>query len=216
MKKFLMGLALLLALQGCATLQEMEANNRAKNWPRMDQTLAHTWFDVSPDGRQAKVKFDGYQDAAFWATAISLRDTVVNRANVATVVDYMANFYTPPGEDDVLARSYIEAAKSRGHHVRMYRPDVNAAINRITDGGPAAISGVPRGGRAFIDLDNAMIEFDRQGRVVSALSRVSVTQILVGVTVQRYTTIHMGHGIAKAIENSLGNRQLENAYLRTY
>jgi len=136
-----------------------------------------------------------------------------------TPMDYkiaeFLNDYDYDAEGDPLARKYVAIAKARGNVVKSYKPPVNQIIFKNFRH-PA--TNPPTTGKQYrSNLDRALIEFDQSGRIVSFMSRLLMSSSnVLNTEVVQYTTIYLGPKNARALENVLSNRVLEENFLREF
>ncbi len=115
---------------------------------------------------------------------------------------------------DKIAQEYIKVAKSRGNTVKLYKNSINNQIapkivHPFLENGNSAV--MPR-----YDLDPALIEFDKNGRIVSILVRRHYfTSIGNGFVAQDRDTIVILGNTARKMEMSIGNNALDNGYIAT-
>ena len=113
---------------------------------------------------------------------------------------------------DTIARLYIKTAKSRGNKVKLYKTSVNSAMARLAPQGSYASISLKR-----YDLDPALIEFDKNGRIKSALVRRHYFPYLHNKSARahdRDSIILIGETI-RQIEMVVGNATLANGYITT-
>jgi len=113
---------------------------------------------------------------------------------------------------DTIARLYIKTAKARGNKVKLYKTSVNNAIARLAPQGSYADISLKR-----YDLDPALLEFDKQGRIKSALVRRHYFPYLHNKSARahdRDSIVLIGETI-KQIEMRIGNNILANGYITT-
>ena|GEM_PF-2764692 len=127
--------------------------------------------------------------------------------------NYMAG-YAYDSDGDPLAKKYVETAKARGNTVRSYKPAVNQLIAKKFYS-PATSTPMPNT-RTWAGRDRALIEFDKEGRIVSFMSRIVQASRNIGSVVQQYTSIYLGPQNARGLENLLDNRTLADNFLREY
>lgn len=107
--------------------------------------------------------------------------------------------------DDIAAK-YTETAKARGNTVRLYKAPVNETIYKLF----REMEDTPKTIVTLADRDPALIEFSPEGRVVSALIRVSKAAPNLATVRRHYFSriyIDPNH---RYIENNLSNRVLED------
>jgi len=118
--------------------------------------------------------------------------------------------YTDSSRDQI-AKRYIQVAKKRGNTVKMYNSRVNEFLSRKT---PMTAKLTYRGAKRY-NVDNAFIEFDKSGRIVSMLLRKHVYPY-VGQMVSNYRVSHILFGKwGRFVEMKLGNNLLQDGYIAT-
>jgi len=115
---------------------------------------------------------------------------------------------------DKIAQEYIKVAKARGNTVKLYKTFINNQIARkivhpFLENGNSAV--IPK-----YDLDPALIEFDKNGRIVSMLVRRHYfTPIGHGFVAQQRDSIIILGNTARKMEMSISNNTLNNGYIAT-
>jgi hypothetical protein len=109
---------------------------------------------------------------------------------------------------DDIARLYLDAIKERGNTAKLFRAPVNSMI--------ANLISKPRSSFPYYtDWDPALIEYDSNGRVVSALVRfVHVTPAAGYLYLDQVCNI-LFDNFASTIEMNLGNNVLNDNYITT-
>jgi hypothetical protein len=134
--------------------------------------------------------------------------TVVSGTSRATS-SYLSNY---DSSRDKIASIYIKTAKARGHIVKMYKNFVNAKIAKLVRPGVYSDISIKK-----FDLDPCFIEFDKNGRVVSALVRrhyfVSINNR--GLYSHDRDSIILFGKYARLIERLISNDDLANGYITT-
>ncbi len=112
---------------------------------------------------------------------------------------------------DKLARRYIKVAKARGNTVKMYNSRVNEFLSRKT---PMTAKLTYSGPKRY-NIDNAFIEFDKSGRIVSLMLRKHVYP-RIGSMVSNYRITHILFGKwSRFAQMKLGNDMLNDGYIST-
>ena len=123
---------------------------------------------------------------------------------------YAANFFIL---EEPLTQAYIKAAKSRGNIVKLYKKSVSKAIGNATP----AVFQRESGERVFFDWDPALIEFDKNGNIVSVLiqkHRVSEVYSPAHAFLHyRYSIVITGKTASRLIY-TIGNDVLNNGYIK--
>lgn len=208
-------------LSGCAataaikdTYNSMASSGRLTTYAQVvDKTLVDAFYTLSPDGKQQGLSRDlagtGFEIDALTPSAITITRSVGYDANVDSTMARMER-YVYAGESDAIARKYIETAKARGHAVRLYKPRMGLIINRNFKAPYKAAKNTFE----WDDLDNALIEFDAQGKIISFMSRRVQAMVLLGVQTTQYATIYTGPGNARILENVTKNSDFQEYFVR--
>jgi len=114
--------------------------------------------------------------------------------------------------NDEIAKNFIKIAKSRGGTVKLYKTSVNNAISSLIP-----VSSSMYAGKIYnFNLDPALIEFDKNGRVKSMLVRKHGFAEISGFGTfykhHIYSYIVFGN-MAKKIEMGINNNILDNGYI---
>jgi hypothetical protein len=118
--------------------------------------------------------------------------------------------YTDSSRDQI-AKRYIKVAKKRGNTVKMYNSRVNEFLSRKT---PMTAILTYRGVKRY-NVDNAFIEFDKSGRIVSLMLRKHVYP-RIGSMVSNYRITHILFGKwSRFAQMKLGNDMLNDGYIST-
>lgn len=144
-----------------------------------------------------------------WETKVEA-DSVQIQHTEYLFAQSMAHFYektaAADSSVDEVALKYIETAKSRGNTVKQFKSPVNTAIFKMfrdPDDTPKAIA-------VLSDRDPALIEFSPEGRVISALTRVSKAASNMATVRRHYFSRIYLDPNNRWIENNLSNRLLED------
>ena len=151
------GYSILLSVTGCVGIptREETLSNDSKKFS--DQELLSSIYPKF-------IKHDGYEIRYIGSNLIEIKKEIsVSRAfsSDKSIVEYQSVDYST----DQLAKNYVQAAQKRGNVVRLYKSVVNSKI--------ASIFELPRDSfTPKTGLDQALIEFSSNGRMVSILYRV--------------------------------------------
>jgi len=110
---------------------------------------------------------------------------------------------------DKIAQTYSALAKKRGHTVKIYKQNMNLKIAKIMPM-TLEINNEP----SYMNLDKALVEYEKNNRIKSALIRVHTISNYVGWIQYRYTIIIYG-SLARIIESKIGNDTFSNLYITT-
>lgn len=163
----------------------------SKNLPKNEEM---NQFIAKPD----QIILNNYIDKEV-GTSLSLREAVAN---------YISHF---DSSRDEIAKRYINVAKSRGNTVKMYNAKVNDFISRNT---PSTAKLNYKGMKKY-NLDNAFIEFDKNGIIVSMLVRKHVYPTI-GQATSNYRVSQILFGKwSRIIQTRLNNNLLNSGYIST-
>jgi len=124
--------------------------------------------------------------------------------------DYKSKYFvlTEP-----MTQAYIKAAKSRGNIVKLYKNSVSKELGLNS---PSVFSKMD-GDTAVFDWDPALIEFDKEGNIVSFMiqkHKVSyMSKPMRAYLHDRYSVVVMGQ-TAKRLIYTIGNNVLDNGYIK--
>jgi len=111
---------------------------------------------------------------------------------------------------DVIGRAYLAATKERGNIVKMYNSDISDHFVAIVS---KNVEGYSRSIR-HNDWNNALIECNQNGRMVSALVRQNRTHVeLKEAFLDFYSFIVFGDGM-RLFEQTVSNTEINNAFLQ--
>lgn len=151
------GSSIILSVAGCVGMptREEALSNGSKKFS--DQGLLSAIYPKF-------MKHDGYEIRSIGLNVIEVKKEItVSRTlnSEKSIIEYQMVDYS----NDELAKSYVQAAQKRGNVVRLYKPAVNIKIASMFDLPRDVFT--PQTG-----LDQALIEFSSNGRMVSVLYRV--------------------------------------------
>lgn len=159
---------------------------------------------------------------AFYDAKIDLDSVISNRIVIdwymidyfgaaAPNIDYAVNEYLSRynSSNDKIAKVFIANAKANQHTVKMYKKSVNAEISQVI---PSVWGANNYPSRA--DLDTAFIEFDQNGQIVAALSRLHYYSDSLGAAMDHLVSVVSFGNLASIIESEIGNYTLENGFIR--
>lgn len=206
---------LVLFVAGCAAVpQETEEQRTLREIAAsQDPQMVGTWFP-SPFGdyRVTLVERD-------WVTLRRQRPLARLLVDASAVV---GDYARRDSSNDEVAQRYREIAQARGNGVHLHKATLNSAIvnliNPLVPGGDVWIRKAKRD-----DLDAALLEFTKDGRITSALVRIVTIAEKRGNLLDpfpkayAFEDVHIVTGpYARRIEHRIGNRQLEDTYLTTF
>lgn len=219
MKKLFCTFLAALALTGCAGLENFMAEQRVKTYAAADTVLLKDIYTVSPDGKTQTVNPTltqaGYRLNTFQPTMITFKRNVAGGNNMeAALYEFKTNF--PNATEEALAKQYVAAVKARGNTAKLYKTALSQYVAEMVGHPIKHFEGDSRNPASieWYNLQPVIMEFDSQGRLVSLLLHVYQAQASFGAGVTGYSTIYFGRGYMAQIENRLGTRTLENAFVR--
>lgn len=215
------------SLPGCSALSGMmekleasAAQNRLQAYRAVqDKVMLNAFYELSSDGRRygtaSTLQANGFNQEFLKPDAYVLRKTIAYSVSPGEVMQQMAS-YDYDGASDTPAQIYVSTAKKRGNSIRLYKPAMAAHINR-TLGVP--FQHFPATAKTlasveWYDLDNPLVEYDRNGRIVSVMVRAHQMFAGVGADVIMYTSIHFGPNVGRRLENGLRNSLFAEYYIR--
>lgn len=214
-------IATTLMLSGCAgisdSLNSMASSGRLEVYSNVvDKTMVDSFYSLSTDGKlqalPADLSGDKFKIEKLTQSSISISKEIVY--DLLGSLDTSMNTYMYEGESDLLAKKYIATAKKRDNIVRLYKPMMGKIINQNFKQPFTPYKGT----REWYDLDNALIEFDKSGKIVSFMARShqgNSTGVATksGARVFQYTTIYMGPN-ARFLENKTKNSDFQEYFIR--
>jgi len=192
----------------------MASSGRLNTYSKViDKPLVDAFYSLSQDGKQQSLTQDftgtpfRFEDLS--PSSLSISQRIASVGNMSDAISTM-NSYIYEGESDLLAKKYISVAKSRGNIVKLYKPKMGQIINNnfkqpFTPGQQT---------REWYGLDNALIEYDKTGKIVSFMARAHQAITTIGVRVYQYTTIYMGPGNSRHLENNTKNSDFQEYFVR--
>jgi len=127
----------------------------------------------------------------------------------AEEVNIQIDKYVSTVGNDAISARYVRFAKSRGHRVDLYKPNMAVTIRKST-GWKYRIT------KPWVGLDRCLIEFDQDNEVVSMLTRYHTidTSVVVGVSKPIVTEIVFGKPTTNRFQDSLDEDELEDNFIR--
>lgn len=202
-------------LTGCAALEEKYVEVRQSIYAKApDQHLLRAFLVTPPTGKDWEHKLGSpfqFPEVDTHGYMFTVKQNLHSVANMGIATSLMGSTVYP-GESDGFAQKYVEAAKARGNVVRLYKPQMTSIINKHFKL-PIVREDMPQT-RTWLGRDNALIEHDKSGRIVSFVSRVNRAWTGIGVEVIQYTTLYMGEGNARLLENTVKNSLFQEYLIR--
>lgn len=200
MKKRLGMVAVLVAAlfmgSGCVNIQERQQSRVEK---AADREM-YSAFYPSPFGEKS-----GYD--------VFLYDENISITRRFATVDFMGEaeqrYLAMTSEKDPVLDTYLGVAKKRGSVVKAYK----GILNQRLFGMPGVVQFRPEYQKMSKE-DNAYLEFDRSGKLLSAfVRRAAFSSGSLGIGVYSEHAILSG-SIIRSVENRISNREMEDAFLR--
>jgi len=207
-------------LAGCSTLQQvgsaldnMAANQRATAYASVeDKVLVDAFYVLTPEGAEQltpTVTASNFEPYKLTANQLVMRRKELSASNMGEMHSLMARL-SNDAESDGASVTFINNARSRGNEVRVYRPAMTAALNRLF---AQPIKPLPQSAEWY-DRDVSLVEYDPQGRPVALLLRAYQAQTSIGVNAYQYVQAITGAAPMRHFENNVSNRMLEDNQLR--
>lgn len=198
-KKFGVMAALLVALfvtSGCVSVQERQQSRVEKAADR----LMYSAFYPSPFDEKS-----GYD--------VTLHDETILVTRRFATVDFIGEaeqrYLAVTSEKDPILETYLSVAKKRGSVVKAYKGILNQRLFAM----PGVVQFRPEY-RKMSKEDNAYVEFDRSGKLLSVfVRRAAFSNGSLGIGVYSEHAVLTG-SIIRSIENRVSNREMEDAFLR--
>ncbi|MFA5923648.1 MAG: hypothetical protein WC856_20545 [Methylococcaceae bacterium] len=191
-------------------------NERLKSYQNIpDKEFVNNFYSATPDGEEhvnADLVADGYKLQSLDLHHVVLQKQMFKASGKEELDAMMAN-YTSNSRSDLMAKIYVAAAKNRGNTVRLYKPKVSFSVNSaVEDSTGRSVAYVGHWG--YWDYDNPMIEYNKEGEVVSMMSRSHQAKTTVGVESNMYVQIVYSRAAIRSFENEVENDKLANLYIR--
>lgn len=214
----LAGAALLPACQGTPAgdwLADKAAANTLEAYAAVqDKAMVDALYVVPPDGRNAKLVppllASHYVLERLRATTLAVRRPMGNGGDMRGARD-IVDGYVPDVDKDVVSQLYLQVAKGRGNLVKAYKPRMGGRIASLFQ--PPMVMGPQR--VEWYSVDNPLIEWSAQGRVVSVLTHAFQAATSLGVLVTRYSSVYFGPSTGRHLENGIRNSEFADLELRT-
>ncbi len=211
---FLSAICLTVNFVGCAKLQKMAADSRLADYQKVqDRHLVKVFYHLSADGTKEglipELEKAGFEFEKLSDSSLSIEREIAGEPNWEMLNRQMSR-YNYNSAADPLAEKYIAAVKARNNKVRLYKLSMSGLINKLFQ--QPFITG--KGDRVWYNLDNALIEYDSGGRIISFMVRAHHAMLGWGVTDRQYTTIYFGSGNARHLENNLPNSAFSEYFIR--
>jgi len=214
----LAGAALLPACQGTGAgdwLADRAAANTLEAYAKVqDKAMVDAMYVVPPDGRNARpaqpLLASHYVLERLLPTTLALRRPMGNGGDMRGARE-IVDGYVPDVDRDVVLQLYLQVAKRRGNVVKVYKPRMGGRIASLFQ--PPMVMGPQR--VEWYAVDNPLIEWSSQGRVVSVLTHAFQAATSLGVLVSRYSSVYFGPSTGRHLENGIRNSEFADLELRT-
>ena len=195
------------------SLFDVSGNRIKTHESLLDKELVDTFYTLSPDGKSEglveEVAKAGFSLASLEKSALFMQKTMFTESSMNRIIDDI-NGYSYDSASDVLVQKYVAFAKSRGNVVKLYKPQMGKVINTLF-----AVPFQPMKQTAeWYGLDNALIEYDRNGSPVSFMARAHQARTTFGVDDYQYATIYFGKANCRVLENKTKNSDFQENLIR--
>lgn len=204
-----------------------------------DKYMVDAFYVLSPDGKEEQlvpelngINHGDRSDMRLRVSSLARHAVVLqfveyhSGAGLGDVSNYYGYYASSTGDamvgrfrapyfettDDEVGKRYIATAHARGSVVKLYKPEMSAIIGR-TLRQPWYVEG-SRHSMVRLDLDRVMIEYDKQGRIASCLTRSHFGEAVVGSTSTQYITIFTGPEVSRTLEDRIRNSDFQNTLIR--
>lgn len=182
-----------------------------------DKDLASAFYSLGegrskPELMRSELAAQGYELQAVNVEALHIkRRGIVRDGNFADASRKLFNTRKPMVDDPAL-QAYLRFAAARGSAVKLYRP---ALAQRVFGVFPAEHMLRPANNtQQWYGLDNVLVEYAPDGRVLSIAAKSYQGISNFGVAVDEYVHIWYGRGVAARFENQFGNNVLNDTFIR--
>ena len=195
----LFAIILSLLMPGCKSLGEIVHQRNQNKVDNNEDVVMAKAFYPSPFGRKYNVNVV--------SNGVSLvREQFIGGDLVKLT---SRDLLTDTSKDDI-ATLYIKTAKARGNTVKLYKPTINSKIIRTFRRSISRRTKVTK-----TDLSHALIEYDANNRIISALVRINQYDQPIVSWGSIFTSQLILGSAARIIENKISNRLLDDNYLAT-
>ncbi|MCK4742911.1 MAG: hypothetical protein KAT25_03750 [Sulfuriflexus sp.] len=186
-------------MPGCKSLGEIVHQRNQNKVDNNDDVVMAKAFYPSPFGRKYNVNVV--------SNAISLVREEFKGGDLVELTS--KDLLTDTSKDDI-ATLYIKTAKARGNTIKLYKPAINSKIIRTFRRSVSRRTKVTK-----TDLSHALIEYDANNRIISALVRINQYDQPIVSWGSIFTSQLFLGSAARIIENKISNRLLDDNYLAT-
>ena len=181
-----------------------------------DKQLLDQFYVLSADGKEEGITKEidptihGFTFREVSPTYLTVRRPLYKGSSLSDVAA-AARAYTVSPLEDEMGQRYVALAQSRGNVVKMYKPALGATINSLYNQHwelkPAANTA------QVIGVDNPMIEFSPDGKVVSIMLRSHQAVTNFTSRSYQYINIFFGPMSGQYIENKISNSAFDDNFL---
>ena len=218
MKKYIfLFLYLIFSLNSCSSIENFIAQSNINAYKSVeDKYLVDKFYILSPDGLNKDIpqhlKKEGWNYVRLYDSGmlcLRKRDTYKPAKELLNM--YLRD-YTSTSLTDRLAKSYINAVKSRGNYIKVYKYGLTEYMAKIL---PNPFDLGYKFEIPLVNMDNVLIEYDKDGNVKSALVRYHIIETSAGYLMQQYACLYFGKKYTQDIENRFSNSVLKEFFLKT-
>lgn len=183
-----------------------------------DKALLDQFYFLSEDGKEESLNKELVQNSKEFefqqvsVNSVTLRKLMYREGNMGSVVQGMRGYNYSPMSDEV-GKRYIAFASARGNVVKIYKPTLGNLINSML-AQHFYLQHDDRNTAEWIGVDNALVEYSSDGKMISVMTKSHQANITMGVNSYQYTNIYFGNQITQLLENKIGNNEFENNFLR--
>ena len=173
------------------------------------------FYFISADGKEQSVSKDllalrsAYRVEKVAPEVLTLSD-LLYKGGMDDVVRTMSVYAASPLDD--FGKRYVEFANSRGNQVRQYKPELTGILNSMLVQNLRYMPGPNV--RTWLAKDNALIEVDPKGELVSVMTRSHRAIDIGNATSDMYINIYMGKELMRLLENKIANRVFDENFQR--
>ena len=180
-----------------------------------DKQLVDAFYFISEDGKQQSVAKellalrDAYRFEKLGPEVLTLSN-LFYKDGFEEVVYSMSVYAESPL--DAFGKRYVAFANGRGNQVRQYKPELTGIINSMLVQNMRYMPGPNV--RTWLAKDNALIEVNPKGELVSVMTRSHRAINMLIATSDMYVNIYMGKNLMRLLENSINNRVFDDNFQR--
>ncbi len=207
----------ILMLNSCSSIQEFIAQSNIKRYNAVeDKYLVDKFYILSADGLKGEVpkslKKEGWKYVRlYYDDMLCLRKRDTYQPATELLSDYL-KYYVSTSLTDGVAKRYIKAVKDRGNYIKVYKYGMTSYIAKIL---PNPFDLGYKYEIPLVNMDNVLIEYDKNGNVVSALVRYHTIDTSAGYLMEQHACLYFGRRNTQDIENRLSNSVFKEFYLKT-